>query len=901
MKITAAKDNGSTAGRPAELPQGERWRVFIRTAVMSVFAAVMGAIVVLAALPSGIKDPINRLVADQALYVYPSGKPLLSEFVRVPGRLMRSPDLPQLVLDIKFKNLMQLYGERDDALAKGLLIQKDDSFVPGKARIGDETVRIKVRLKGDWLDHLHGKKWSFRVHVKDDEEIFGLRRFSIQHPKTRGYQGEVLYLETLRKYGVLAPRYFFAKVYINGNDLGIMAIEEHFSKELLERNHRKEGVIVKFDESQLFESRLVADPRLELVFNDHEGAPIDAFQSSKVARSPYLSEQYAVAVGLLRAFAERRKAASQVFDVEKMAIYLAVSQAFGAQHAVIFHNMRFYLNPFTSRLEPIGFDASLDRRGDAASDIILTRGITERILADPRMWAAFQAGLDRIESEFRSPDFLDYMTEIQDETLRILRSEFSLLQPFDLSGLDALIDIARTKPVPRLPNLVASPDRYPALVNAYFTPREHNGAVLEVVNIVPERVALREIRWVPAREDQSPAAISLDLAYPILVPPTPVGDAPATTVIELPQTQDWSTGFFEVTAALDNQSRSYTVRAVRSSPASESALPFRDATIDRQLSLHPFLTADRENSVVRVRPGDWRVGESLVVPPGYRLEVPPGTVLRFAEQAALIAYGEVAFTGAPGNPIRMTADSTPLQSSPSWPGVVVFGAPQQSRWSHVTVEQTRGVPWVGWTLTGGVTFYESDVAIDHSAFTDSRGEDALNIIASAFELVEVGFRNTASDAFDSDFSTGRVTGGSYSNIGLNGSGGDAIDVSGTEIVIEGTSFAGVSDKALSVGEQSQARILGINISRATTGVVSKDGSVVHLENSQIDGSRLAGLMAYTKKAEYGPARLVARGVEVRHSQSPALAQNGSTIEFNGKPVRGTDIDVDALYANAQKP
>jgi hypothetical protein len=281
--------------------------------------------------------------------------------------------------------------------------------------------------------------------------------------------------------------------------------------------------------------------------------------------------------------------------------------------------------------------------------------------------------------------------------------------------------------------------------------------------------------------------------------------------------------------------------------------------------------------------------------------VQPGTVLRFAEEAALIAYGEVALTGSPDNPIRLTADRAASPTEATWPGVVVFKAPRQSRWSHVTVEQTRGVDWVGWTLTGGVTFFESDVSIDNSVFRDSRGEDALNIISSAFELDAVDFKDTASDAFDSDYSNGRVTGGLYSNIGLSGGGGDAIDVSGTEIVIEGTNFDGVSDKAISVGEKSQARVSDISVVRATTGVVSKDGSDVRVERSEIYGSSLAGLMAYTKKAEYGPARLVADGVDVRDSGAPALAQNGSVIEWNGKPVRSANIDVEALYENTQKP
>ena len=72
------------------------------------------------------------------------------------------------------------------------------------------------------------------MHVRDDDHIFGMRRFSLQHPKVRGYQGEALFLEYLRRQGLLAPRYFFVHVTINGNEAGIMAVEEHFGVQVPE-------------------------------------------------------------------------------------------------------------------------------------------------------------------------------------------------------------------------------------------------------------------------------------------------------------------------------------------------------------------------------------------------------------------------------------------------------------------------------------------------------------------------------------------------------------------------------------------------------------------------------------------------------------------------------------------
>ena len=94
----------------------------------------------------------------------------------------------------------------------------------------DPVVR-KLRLKGDYTDHLEGKKWSMRIHVKKKDQIFGMRRVSIQARRTRAFHAEAIVLEHYRREGVLAPRYAFVNVSVNGDDIGLMAVEESFSKE----------------------------------------------------------------------------------------------------------------------------------------------------------------------------------------------------------------------------------------------------------------------------------------------------------------------------------------------------------------------------------------------------------------------------------------------------------------------------------------------------------------------------------------------------------------------------------------------------------------------------------------------------------------------------------------------
>jgi hypothetical protein len=147
-----------------------------------------------------------------------------TEFPRLRDRSLASPtqrqtlenllagqfaDVPRISLDVKFKDFEKLRAKRDIALSEGFLFQADGDLVPAKVRHGGKTTRVRIRLKGDFTDHLETDKWSLRVEVRGDDEIFGMRRFSLQSPDTKYYHHEAMYLDHVRREGLLGVRYFF--------------------------------------------------------------------------------------------------------------------------------------------------------------------------------------------------------------------------------------------------------------------------------------------------------------------------------------------------------------------------------------------------------------------------------------------------------------------------------------------------------------------------------------------------------------------------------------------------------------------------------------------------------------------------------------------------------------------
>ena len=191
-----------------------------------------------------------------------------------------------LTIDIKFKNFQKLAHKRQEALERGHLVPSPGDWVPARIRYRGETYRIDMRLKGDTPDHWkRDNRWSFKIKVKDNKTLFGLRRFAIQDPRTRNYLNEWYFHKLLGYYGLIHLRYDFIDVTINGRDQPIYAVEENIDKRLIENNGYREGPIIRFTSGYQWGNTRGLLPYLL-------GASIDAYQQNKIMRNDVLSAQF---------------------------------------------------------------------------------------------------------------------------------------------------------------------------------------------------------------------------------------------------------------------------------------------------------------------------------------------------------------------------------------------------------------------------------------------------------------------------------------------------------------------------------------------------------------------------------------------------------------------------------
>ena len=196
---------------------------------------LIGIIIGLRTSGSPVMHDVNRWMLDTFLakrIVTPavwSAGAMIGPGENVPWNLLKgvtTANTEPMVLDIKWKDLQSIIFKRRQALEEGILFTGPEDYVPVRIRFRGNRYRGKVRLKGRLPDHWSTDKWSLRIRLSGNDTLLGMKRFAIQAPETRNLLSELVSLSLMRREGLLAVKYYFVDVTINGVAKGVYAIEE---------------------------------------------------------------------------------------------------------------------------------------------------------------------------------------------------------------------------------------------------------------------------------------------------------------------------------------------------------------------------------------------------------------------------------------------------------------------------------------------------------------------------------------------------------------------------------------------------------------------------------------------------------------------------------------------------
>ncbi|VAW17547.1 hypothetical protein MNBD_BACTEROID03-1953 [hydrothermal vent metagenome] len=325
----------------------------------------------------------------------------------------------------------------------------------------------------------------------------------------------------------------------------------------------------------------------------------------------------------------------------------------------------------------------------------------------------------------------------------------------------------------------------------------------------------------------------------------------------------------------------------------DKIVPFRDVDAlqanqdlfrsSSNLEEFPFLLVSERYKTISFKSDSVVIDKPLVLPAGYRLFAKEGLHINILEGGKLISRSALNFVGAKKHPVVIYSSDKKGQ------GIFVMKAERTSILKNVEFRDLGNPDHGLWSISGAVTFYESDVNLDGVLIADNRCEDGLNIIRSDFNMVNTTFLNIQSDAFDGDFVMGKLTNCTFENLG-----NDAIDVSGSSLHLSRVKINNAGDKGISVGEDSKVFADNIEIKSSEIAIAGKDLSTFNGNRIDISDCKLA-FTAFKKKPEFGPSKITAKNVVLKNIQTQHLIENGSSLILNGVESKTVAAVKDKMY------
>ena len=307
---------------------------------------------------------------------------------------------------------------------------------------------------------------------------------------------------------------------------------------------------------------------------------------------------------------------------------------------------------------------------------------------------------------------------------------------------------------------------------------------------------------------------------------------------------------------------------------------FREQTV---VNAHPDLVVNEQTKTISFNKPIVTISSPLVISSEYTFQLSAGTRMDIIEGGKIISHAPLRFLGTKNQPIEIVSSDKRGQ------GFLILSAKDRSLIRHVVFRDLRNPTHGTWNVTGAVTFYESPVDLNFVTISGNACEDALNIVRTNFVMNNSRIEATQSDAFDGDFVQGTIMNCEFENLG-----NDAIDVSGSNLIIKNTNVFAAKDKGLSAGEDSQMTITNVEVYDSEIAVAGKDLSIVNINGLKIGNTKLA-FTAFQKKPEFGPSSIVAKALEMENVEIDYLIEDSSSMIVDGKKIETSENVKDRMY------
>ena len=810
------------------------------------------------------------------------------------NKLFNSAKFNEIIIDVDFQELEKLKSDRKKALQTRKLFnpQKIEILVTFEGKKFPAT----ARLKGDLSEHWGNlKQWSLRIKLNKNRTILSMNEFSIQTYLERDFPYNYLISETFRNYDVLVPRYEDVKVTFNGENWGLMLLEEQFNDSFYAFNRIKEAPIFKMTNENDFLIKVFSENKnimnlddiikwqgkLETkIYNENEilrKTNIPSINTNETLFSIFKNLQEASILDYKVSSEELRK----YIDIKYNARVFAIIHIFGDWHSTLSFNSRYYLNPYDLKIKPILTDSVhglLDENFFSRLNLNLFYKISSE---SEEFQKEYLNTLNQINKNFSNIE--SYSKKICEKfskncsnsiDLNILKKNINFLinkkdEILNFSFLDKKQSVSEVFDTKNIYNLNTKKINFRAF---------NNGEII-LNNLTSEKIKIKRAKYKITKNCLTDCDNNFEIV-PINKMLNPTSKNSLSTKLIIIKPPQGNQKYLQLDL-VDENGRKFSLT---------ENIELIDLSFENFFK-NPSILVNKdfylENNNYILDKGNYLINEPVIIPQGFNLIIKKGTTIQMGEKAyIMVERGFLEANATKNEPIIIDAQD----KKKKWKGIYVNSGNQEYKNSFLNNIEILNYSYFNNSkiqLTGGVNFIDGNVNIFNSAFINASSEDAVNLINTEFKIKNVHFYNSASDAIDVDFGSGSIVESSFLNIK-----GDAIDFSGSTASLEQIYIQGAIDKGISAGEESKVNVKGIKILDSRIGIASKDSSLVKVSEIEISNCGLFDFASYQKKSYFAGASLK---VNSKSDCKNSLVQEGSLLFINNKKIKEKKINVKKLY------
>ena len=814
--------------------------------------------------------------------------------------------LDEIELNLSFKNVLKLENERNEALSRdkfagGSSFQFTEVPASINLKKSQNNIKVKLRLKGDRNIHFDKESnTSYKINVTGEDTLFGLRKFSLMKPRARNYVHEWIFHELLGEGNLIKLKYDFLNLKLNGMSHGLYVMEEGFDKILLERNERRNGPIFSLHEEFSTE---INNTKFE-VYNKNYWTSPENIELTKIASAK------------LKILFDGNQSINGIIDEEKWAWYFAVADINNYYHGLLAKSVKFYYNPISTLIEPIGFDghrtlpnfsknfvsweSKLNRSGPNSFELAKKcqkKDFDKKCIdfvqnfffnADGSVNQVFYDKYRKAVLKVSSKTFLDDFFSKNSEQIKIINSKIYS----DYYLIDQLFYYG--------PGLYffEKKDFYnmSKILNEYFENNHEkifavqDGEKLFFYNLslnndykllkikCDEKNFNKNFRKKLIYSDFKPIEISLESIYK----------------------NKLNCSSYQIQ---DSISKDIILKKI---DKVNSEIPKLN-TINNEVYKKYF---KNEGDKLLLKNKLTEINETIHIPENYYISLFPSEKIILNDNAFIFSKSPWIVVGEKNQEVEIRGEKDNFGG-----GIIVNSGEKKSFFKHVKFSYLTGqkkiiynedenvfyssktqyqdgklnnfkekiiknpkINFREYIILGSINFYNTKVDLKDINFYRINSEDAINIISSEFEIKNINFDENGSDAIDLDFSNGKIDNVNFSNIG-----NDAIDFSGSNVEVNNANFLNVKDKIISVGENSDIKINEIVAVNSYVGITAKDGSKVLAKNIIMDEVKIP-FASYIKKKEYKKPTLTLENVKVENYYTKWIKDEKSSIIYQNNTV-----------------